>query len=328
MKPESRSSRPPLERMMRIHGQLKSGDYPNCRKIADALEVSSKTIQRDIDFMRDRLGLPIEYDPLRVGFYYTEEVASFPSIEVSEGEVAALFVAQKALAQYKGTPFERPLRSAFRKIADSLKERVSFSWSDLEDAISFHSAGAGVADLELFETVSQAVLRSVELEFEYRKLNSKGYEPRRVRPFHIACLENQWYVFAEDLERKQLRTFALPRMRSVRLTTTKFRRPANFSISKVLSGSFGVFEGGKKHRIRLQFDRFAARLVSERTWHQSQRFRQAKDGAALLELELGGLEEIERWVLSWGSHAQVLAPPELVARIRKEIRALAALYPG
>lgn len=311
---------------MRIHGQLKAGDFPNCRKIADELEVSSKTIQRDIDFMRDRLGLPIEYDPLRFGFHYTEEVASFPSIEVSEGEVAALFVAQKALAQYKGTPFERPLRSAFRKIADSLKERVSFSWSDLEEAISFHSAGAGVAHLELFETVSQAVLRSVELEFEYRKLQSKGYESRRVRPFHIASLENQWYVFAEDLERKQLRTFALPRMRSARLTSSRFRRPANFSISKVLRGSFGVFEGGKKHRIKLRFDAFAARLVSERSWHESQRFRQAKDGSAMLELELGGLEEIERWVLSWGSHVHVVAPTQLRDRIKEQAVAVARLY--
>ena len=311
---------------MRIHAQLKAGDYPNCRRIADELEVSSKTIQRDIDFMRDRLGLPIEYDPLRFGFYYTEEVASFPSIEVSEGEVAALFVAQKALAQYKGTPFERPLRSAFRKIADSLKERVSFSWSDLEEAISFHSAGASVADLELFETVSQAVLRSVELEFEYRKLQSKGYEPRRVRPLHIASLENQWYVFAEDLERKDLRTFALPRMRNVRLTEAKFRRPANFSISKVLSGSFGVFEGGKKHRIRLRFDAFAARLVSERTWHESQRFRPAKDGSATLEMELGSLEEIQRWVLSWGSHVCVLGPAELIGRVRTEAEAVTRQY--
>jgi proteasome accessory factor B len=312
--------------MMRIHAQLKAGDFPNCRRIADELEVSSKTIQRDIDFMRDRLGLPIEYDALRFGFRYTEEVASFPSIEVSEGEVAALFVAQKALAQYKGTPFERPLRSAFRKIADSLKERVSFSWSDLEEAISFHSAGASTADLELFQAVTHAVLRSVELEFEYRKLQSEGYALRRVRPLHIASLENQWYMFAEDLERKDLRTFALPRMRNVRLTNTKFRRPPNFSIAKVLSGSFGVFEGGAKHRIRLQFDAFAARLVSERTWHESQRFRQAKDGSAVLELELGGLEEIERWVLSWGSHVRALAPPQLRERIQEQAKTIARMY--
>src|SRR5204862_2106734 len=209
---ETGYSRPPLERMMQIHARLKDRRFPNCLKMAERLEVSAKTIQRDIDFMRYRLGLPIEYDSVRFGFYYSEPVTSFPNIEVSEGEITALFVAQKALAQYKGTPFEKPLHTAFRKITDGLTDRVSFSWHDLEDAISFRSAGASVADLELFETVSKGVLRCVELEFEYRKLQSSGYESRRVRPYHLGCLENQWYLFAEDLERRQLRTFALPRM--------------------------------------------------------------------------------------------------------------------
>lgn len=323
---DAQSSRPPLERMMAIHARLKARRYPNCRNIAEELEVSSKTIQRDIDFMRYRLNLPIEYDALRFGFYYTEEVTSFPTIDVSEGEIAALFIAQKALTQYQGTPFERPLRSAFRKITDGLKDRMSFSWSDLDNVISFHSAGASVADLELFETVSDTVLQSVELHFEYQKLGSDGYEERRIRPFHIASLENQWYVFGEDLDREQLRTFALPRMRHACPTSTRFRRPADFSISKVLSGSFGVFEGGKKHRIRLQFDAFAGRLVSERTWHESQRIKPAQDGSMTMQLELGGLEEIQQWILSWGSHVRVLEPKELAERVRSEAQAVTALY--
>ena len=193
---------------------------------------------------------------------------------------------------------------------------MSFAWSDLENVISFHSAGASVADLELFETISDAVLRSVELHFEYQKLGSARYEPRRVNPYHIASLENQWYLFGEDLDRRQLRTFALPRMRGARATSTRFRRPADFSISKVLSGSFGVFEGGKKHRIKVQFDAFAGRLVSERTWHESQRLKPARDGSMTMQLELGGLEEIERWILSWGSHVRVLEPKELAVRVR------------
>jgi proteasome accessory factor B len=319
-------SRPPLERMMRLHAALKAKRFPNCQKIAAELEVSAKTIQRDIDFMRYRLGLPIDYHPREFGFFYTEPVTGFPSIEVSEGEITALLVAQKALAQYKGTPFERPLHSAFRKLTDGLKDRVSFSWHDLEDAISFRSAGASAADIELFETVSKGVLRCVELEFEYRKLKSTGYEPRRVRPYHLGCLENQWYLFAEDLERKQLRTFALPRMRKVALTSKGFRRPADFSISEVLSGSFGVHSAGRKQRIRLQFDSFAARLVAERKWHESQRVRENNDGSIILELDLGGLEEIERWILSWGKHARVLAPKELTTRIRDEANAIAKLY--
>ena len=319
-------SRPPLERMVRLHTALKAKKFPNCQEIAAELEVSPKTIQRDIDFMRYRLGLPIDYHPREFGFFYTEAVTAFPNIEVSEGEITALLVAQKALAQYKGTPFERPLQTAFRKLTDGMKDRLSFSWHDLEDAISFRSAGASTADLELFEAVSKSVLRSVELEFDYRKLNSAAYEQRRVRPYHLGCLENQWYLFAEDLERRQLRTFALPRMRKVKLTTKGFRRPADFSIAQILSGSFGVYSSGRKQRIRIQFDPFAARLVAERKWHESQRVREKADGSILLELELGGLEEIERWILSWGKHARVLAPKELATRICNEATAIAKQY--
>lgn len=312
---------------MQIHAQLKNRRFPNCRKVADELEVSSKTIQRDVEFMRDQLGLPIEYDPLRFGYYYSEPVSAFPSIEVSEGEVAALFVAEKALAQYKGTPFEKPLHSAFRKLTSSLTDRVSFSWADLEGAISFRNIGASVADLELFEVASQAVLRSTELEFEYRGLKSSQYEARIVRPYHLACLEHQWYLFAEDVAARQLRTFALPRMRGLRITTRRFDRPADFSIARVLRGSFGVFAGGgKKERIKLEFDSFAARLVAERRWHETQRVKEKPRGSLVMELQLGGLEEIERWVLSWGVHVRVLEPHALQARIKSAAAGILQLY--
>lgn len=312
--------------MMLLHSHLQAKRLPNCRKIAQELEVSSKTIQRDIDFMRYRLGLPIEYDPLRFGYYYSEAVEAFPNIEVSEGEITALFVAQKALAQYKGTPYERPLRTAFRKLSDSLTDRISFSWGELDDVISFRAVGATVADLQLFEILSDAVLHSREVQFEYRKLRGNSYEVRRVQPYHLASIENQWYLFAFDTARKKLRTFALPRIRNVRGTSIEFRRPANFSVASFLSGSFGVFSQSGKHRVRIAFDPFASRLVSERTWHESQRIKPRRGGGIVLELELGGLEEIERWILSWGTHARVLAPATLVRRIKNEARALAKSY--
>jgi proteasome accessory factor B len=318
-------SRPPLERMMRLHEKLRAGDFPNCRKLAEELEVSTKTIQRDIDFMRDRLGLPIEYDQLNFGFVYTETVTSFPSIEVSEGEVIALFVAEKALAQYRGTSFEKPLHSAFEKIAAGLKDRISFKWGELDSVVSFRGIGPTVAELDLFEAVSTAVLRSHELAFEYRKLRGSGYEARRVQPYHLGCIENQWYLFGFDLARQQLRTFALPRMRKVRDTGAGFRRPADFSITQHLSDSFGVFKGKGRQRVRIRFDAFAARLVGERQWHPSQSLRPLRDGELELTMTLGSLEEIERWILSWGEHAVVLEPAELKRRIRRSAEAILAV---
>ena len=324
----SRFARPPLERMMKLHNQIKAGKFPNCRKLAEELEVSTKTIQRDIDFMRDRLNFPIEYDQLHFGFFYTEPVTHFPSIEVSEGEVVALLVAQKALEQYKGTSYEKPLRSAFQKITDGLQDKVEFSWSDVNSSISFKGVGTTVADLELFETVSKGVLRSSELEFEYKKLGGSQYELRRGQPYHLGCVENQWYLFAFDLARKQLRTFALPRMRKVKSTNLKFKRPADFSITKHLNDSFGVFTGTGHHVVQIWFDKFAAQLVSERNWHTSQRMKPLPNGEMEMTLQLGSLEEIERWILSWGTHARVLKPAKLLDNIRKIAESVCRSYKG
>jgi predicted DNA-binding transcriptional regulator YafY len=245
-------SRPPLERMMRMHQRLKAGRYPNCRKLAQELEVSSKTVQRDIDFMRYRLGLPIEYDQLHFGFYYTEPVSSFPTIEISEGELVALYVGQKALAQYKGTSFEAPLSTAFRKITDGLRDTISVTWSDLDSAISFRSTGRTVADVHVFEQLSHAVFKQLEVGFEYKKPGAIRYMNRYVQPYHLGCVENLWYLFAFDLDRGELRTFALPRICNVRVSKTRFRRPLDFSIGRYLEQSFGVFTKPTKARTRFE----------------------------------------------------------------------------
>ena len=80
-------SRPPLARMVRLHEWLMANRYPNCRKIAEEFEVSGKTVQRDVNFMRDQMGLPIEYDKCRFGFHYTRAVTGFPSVGFSTGKV-------------------------------------------------------------------------------------------------------------------------------------------------------------------------------------------------------------------------------------------------
>src|SRR6185369_12170739 len=63
-------SRPPLDRMMRIHQSLQSRALPNATTLARELEVGTKTIHRDLEFMRDRLNLPIVYDGARHGYHY------------------------------------------------------------------------------------------------------------------------------------------------------------------------------------------------------------------------------------------------------------------
>src|SRR2546422_11732217 len=154
--PPERSSRPPLERMMRVHQAIQSGRYPNASTLAREMEVSTKSIHRDLEFMRDRLKLPLEYDGSRYGYYYTQEVSSLPTLQISEGELFALLVAEKALQQYRGTTFEKPLLSAFKKMVASLPETVSLNLADWEQTISFRTSAEPILDLEIFDTLARA----------------------------------------------------------------------------------------------------------------------------------------------------------------------------
>ena len=202
------------------------------------------------------------------------------------------------------------------------------TWSDLDSAISFRTTGRSTADVHLFEQLSHAIFKQLEVRFNYKKPDAPRYEPRYVQPCHLGCVENLWYLFAFDLDRASLRTFALPRIREVRVSKTKFRRPVEFSIGKFLGESFGVFAKPTKIKqaIRIAFDAFAAPRVEERQWHPSQKIKQLRNGGIELSLTLGNLEEIERWILSWGTHARALAPAELKEQVRKTVTRLAETY--
>ena len=126
-----RLSRPPIERMLKIHNLLKGEHHPNANQLATTLEVTTKTIYRDIAFMRDRMELPVLFESAYNGYCYDGDVGPFPTVQISEGELFAMLVAEKALQQYRGTSFEKPLVSAFRKVADSLTDTISFNFDDL-----------------------------------------------------------------------------------------------------------------------------------------------------------------------------------------------------
>lgn len=319
-------SRPPLQRMMSIHNELQRGAFTNCTKLAEQLEVSTKTIMRDVNFMRDRLGLPVEYEPRLHAFRYSYPVENFPTVQMSGGEMLALVVAQKALEQYRGTPYHAQLSAAFDKLASGVRDKVSFSPTQSADQISFHHVGPAQADMKGFEVLARAVAESREVEFDYRKPQDKAQEHRIVQPYHLSNRENSWHLIAHDVKRGGLRQFALSRIAKAELRQKKFVRPADFSAEKYFEKSFGAFAGEGDHRVSLRFGAEAAARVRERLWHESQEFTDRADGGVELSLRLGSLEEVTRWVLGWGAQVEVLAPKELRERVAATARATAAVY--
>jgi proteasome accessory factor B len=291
------------------------------------LEVARKTLVRDFAYMRDRLDLPIAFDAVHNTYRYTEPVDAFPTVKISEGEVFSLLIAQKALEQYRGTSFHRQLAASFEKLTAALKDTVSFAPSEEMQSVSFKQVGVGKADAEIFNALSRAVVRKFEVAFDYRKPGSAAVEQRHVRPYHLSNRQNLWYLVAFDIDRGAMRTFAVPRIANLSVSTTKFQRDKGFSAEKFFSKALGVVGGdGRNIKVVIRFTARSADRIREREWHESQKLRDLPNGAVELTLTLGALEEIEGWVLEWGSEAEVLEPPELRERLRATVSALAKIY--
>ncbi len=307
---------------MRIHQAVASGKYPNASTLAREIEVVPKTIHRDIEFMRDRLQLPVAYDDRKYGYYYTEEVSAFPTLQITEGELVALLVAEKALQQYRGTTFEKPLLSAFRKVEASLPDTVSLNLADWDQTISFRTSVEPLLNLEIFDALAKATNHRQQLNINYRKpgarpaATSSSGEPRVIDPYHLANVNGEWFLFAYDHLRRAIRTFAPGRIQSLTPTGKTFDRPPKFSVEKILHDSFGVVSGHGEHDVVIRFDPYAADYIREKRWHPSQQTKELADGGLELRLKLSSLGEIQRWILGWGGSAVPIAPAELIASVR------------
>ena len=312
-----RATRPPIERMLQIHKAIQGGTHPNASTLALELEVSTKCIHRDLEFMRDRLELPLAYDPAHRGYHYTEPVSGFPTMQITEGELFALLVAEKALQQYRGTNFEKPLISAFKKMSASLPDTISLNLADWEQTISFRTRAEPLLNLQIFDELGKATAQRRQIQFQYRKPGRRDAELRLVDPYHLANINGEWFLFAYDHLRKDLRTFVPARIKAIKPTGKTFPRPQKFSLEKRLRDSFGVFSAQGEFQVVIRFDEMVADYIREKRWHDSQELIELKNGGVELRLKLSSLPEIERWVLGWGGNAVVVKPPELADMVKK-----------
>jgi len=137
-------------RLLLIDKAIRSGKYPNASKLAAIAEVNPRTIQRDIEYMRDMYGAPLEYDPTRRGYYYTESNFYMKSVPITEGELFSIALFDQLLEQYRNTPLEKALRDIFSKIIQCLPDKVSVDTGFLNSQVTFIPDIAGNINLVVY----------------------------------------------------------------------------------------------------------------------------------------------------------------------------------
>jgi predicted DNA-binding transcriptional regulator YafY len=267
--------------------------------------------------MRLRLRAPLVFDRRRNGYFYSDTTYRLSYLTLTEGELVALFLAERVLRQYRGTPYGPDLARAFQKITEGLTDRITIDLGHLDATHSFRTTAPAPFDPAIFRALTTAVAGRRRVVLDYWTASRDDRTRRAVDPYHLACVNGQWYVIGHCHVRDDVLIFAPGRILSLEPTETTFDLPADFRVDAYLSRSFAVLRGGadEVHRVRLRFTGEAVKYVRERTWHPSQVLEPDGPDGLLVSLELGHLREIERFALSWGADCEVLEPPELRERM-------------
>ena len=313
-----------FRRLLELDAQIRSGRYPNCLTFAQEWEVSQKTVQRDIEFLRDSMNAPLAYDRAKKGYYYEDENWFLPSLALTEGELVALLLAAREAKQYSGSPIGPQLQTLMGKLAELLPEKISIAPELVYSRFSFVGPPFRQVPEGTWTVVVRGLLGQRVLEFNYRAFGAERARKWTFYPLHLANLQGEWYLFGTYKVGGDVLQLALTRMKEVRLGTARFTWPKGFDPEKVLSATFFRFAGMQKtHAVRLLFDASVAEWIAERTWHEGQKVKVRRGGHVELSFKAKGLFEVGRWVLSWGRNCTVLAPQELKDEVRGEIRAMA-----
>lgn len=324
--PRRLATRPPLRRLMWALARLRSGRPLKATDVAREFEVTVRTAYRDLDFLRDEWRVPLEFDRAMASYRLTEPTTVLPLVSLSQGELVALYFAEKVLAQYRGTPFEPDLASAFRKIQELLPEEVKVSPSSLDDILTLDPGPLHTPDAEVFRTLLAAQRLRRRVLVRYRSLSSDRVSQRRLHPYHLFNHRGDWYVAAWDEARRAVRIFAIHRFRRATLSTEPYELPPGFRFDDYMRDAFAIQKGGTPVQVSIRFAPRQARWIRERRWHETARVQEGLDGGLVLHLRIAETSEIRRWVMQFGSEVEVLAPPSLRRAVARDLAAALRPY--
>ncbi len=305
---------------MTIDRALCSSAWPNTRTLAEKIGVTRRTIRRDIDYLRDQLNAPIEFDGVRNGYYYTEPTFRLPFPQLTQGEMLALYLSERMMRQFRGTPFERDLRQAIAKLSELLPDGVSVGLEATADFLSVLPAVQAEYDLEMFSAVMRAVVGRRRLKMVYWTASRNLTTSRLFDPYELSLVDDGWYAFGYCHRATEIRMFAVQRVRSVSETGETFDRPAGFRAEDYMKGSFRGMRGEGSYDVVLRFGSRAAGWIREKQWHPSQTREEQPDGTLIVRFHVSELLNVRRWAMYWGADCEVMAPPELRELIMHEVR--------
>ena len=279
-------------------------------ELAEETGVNRRTIHRDLAVIEDA-GYPLVsewQDGVKV-YRFLTRFKDIPPITFTLQELMSLHLLRAQAEQLQGTPFHDDITAVFRKIRSVLPPRYA---AHLE-----RIAGVSVPLLQgqrdyspsaaIIEKLRHALLYQYQVTIHYRAQGRARTEPYHLDPYTLVLYKGGLYLIGFAHNRQAMRTFAVERISDVTVEDKRFELPEEYHPEERFQKAFGLV-GEDEFTVVVRFDAAVAATVADRCWHPTQQVRKLADGAVEVSFTAGGKLEIISWVLSYGGHAELLAP--------------------
>jgi predicted DNA-binding transcriptional regulator YafY len=315
------------ERFVWFDHQVRAKKYPNATSLAEQFEISTKTAQRDIDFMRDRLRCPLDYDSSQKGYCYDDETFSLPMVYLSSGELSSLLIARKMLQDISGGTIGEEISSIVDKITNVLSKHMSIT-DRIDDTFSFQLIEYSPVSDTVFKAILEACLKQNCLNFTYYSPGREEESSRRVDPYHLFNYMGTWHLIGYCHLRKEIRDFSLSRISEAKVLTEAFKIQAGFEFKKYFLSTFGLYKGKSTKEVTLRFTPEKSKWIKDQIWHRDQKTKFLKDGCLEISFPVSDFSEIKREIMKHGDDVMVIKPKGLRELIGAEAEKIAKNYEG
>lgn len=316
------------ERFYKIDALLQANRCVPIDRMLRELEVSRATFKRDLEYMRERLNAPIEWDAEEGGYKYagrTKEQQPLPGLWFNSSEAYALLMMQSLLAEMQPGLLQahvEPLRARLR----ALIETGNHAAEDVENRVRLLTVGARRVPDKEFEVIAAALLNRKRLHIRYYGRGRDEYTHRDVSPQLLIHYRGNWYLAAWCHMRQGLRSFAMDAIEQPLVLEDEAKVVAKAEMERFVGRGYGIFSGVNVQWARLRFSAERSRWVARENWHPSQRSTVDADGTLLLEVPFTDPRELTMDIMRHGKHVQVLEPADLRQAVLEDLRIALAQY--
>lgn len=308
------------ERLYKIEQLIQHRGHVSFEALREALSVSPATIKRDLEYLRDRMGAPIEYDRFINGYRLRVETRGqkheLPGLWFNETELYSLLTTHQLLTELDGGGvLSRHLRPLLDRIYQALGTGESEA-KELMKRVKIVSSARRPVPSQYFELVGGALVKRQRIQIRYFTRGRQSSSDREVSPLRLVHYRNTWYLDAWCHKTDALRRFALDAFEGATLVDNKAKEVSLKLVESHLDGGYGIFSGKTTQMATLVFSAAAAQWVSKEEWHPEQSFRWLSDGRFELKLPFAEATELVMDVLRHGPQVVVKAPLSLRAAVK------------